>query len=345
MSPNPVLVTSTRSDLVEIQHRGAFCVVGADGRVWIERGDCGALTYPRSSLKFIQVLPLLETAAVSDFGISDDEIALMCASHSSEPRHVAAARSILAKAGLDERHLRCGTHTPLDETAFAQIIRAGETVAPIHNNCSGKHAGFLALAKHLGADVDRYLELDHPVQARIRQAVCDVYDMTEAELYIGVDGCTAPNYGMSVLRMARGFARLCCPDISWSDIRRSAITHMQRAVLAHPFMVAGTDRFCTDMMLAMEGAVLGKLGAAGVYVFGLPGQGIGGAVKIDDGATGPQYTVVTALLSALGVGPAAAGQRLERFARSTVRNCRGEVVGYGRFVEDLLAPLQDALAD
>ena len=218
MPANPILVTTTRSDLVEVQHRGCFCVVRADGTVLIERGDCAALTYPRSSLKFVQVLPLLETTAPGDFGITDDEIALMCASHNAEPRHLAAARSILAKSGLDERHLRCGTHTPLYEPSFAQIMREGQAVGPIHNNCSGKHAGFLALAKHLDADVDRYLDLDHPVQVRIRQAVCDVYDVTEAELHFGVDGCTAPNYGMSLRTWPLGLRGYVAPTTPWSDV-------------------------------------------------------------------------------------------------------------------------------
>ena len=293
---------STRGELLEILHRGALCVVNSQGDVLCAVGDVNRPSYLRSALKFVQVLPLIESGAADHFAIDDEEIAVMCASHNAEPRHVEVVQRILQKIDVTPDALRCGTHPPMSETAYADLLRAGGVPGVLHNNCSGKHAGFLALAKFLKAPLDNYLNPTHPVQAQVRKAVCELFGVTESNLHCGVDGCSAPNYAMSLRRQALGLARFCDHHHA-NPLRRAAMDCVIRAVTNHAFMVGGSGRFCTELMSAGEGRIIGKLGAAGAYVLGFPAFGIGAAIKIDDGTLGPQYNVAMELIRATGILP------------------------------------------
>ncbi len=327
----PVLVESTRNGLVETRHRGHAVLTCAAGSVVWSLGDAQHVTYPRSALKYFQVMPLLQCGAAEAFGFTDEELAVMCASHSGEPRHLEVVRSILAKCGAAEAELLCGACAPLG----GEGLLRGAPATALHNNCSGKHAGFLAYCRHTGADAAACLQPEHPLQVAIRAELRHYCGLAEGEaLHLGTDGCSAPAYALPLAAMARGFGALvqaqACPR------REAARARLCRALAAHPFMVGGTARFCTALMGAMPG-VLGKVGAEGFYAAALPG-GLGLAVKTEDGLRGPQYSVVCAVLEGLGLlragTPEAAA--LEAFSDAPVRTALGAPVGARRAVKALL---------
>lgn len=326
---SPILAVTTRSGLIEQVYRGSVCLVKVNGEELFSLGDVDSYTYPRSALKFMQVLPLLESGAVDTYGLTLEEIAVMCASHNAEDEHLQVVESILKKAGVEATDFACGTHPSIREQTAADYYRKQVVLTDLHNNCSGKHAGFLALAQYLGAPLTGYLDPTHPVQVKVRGKVAEVFQMAEDELHLGTDGCSAPNYAMPVYNMALGFARLTAADAP------DAYQKVVQAVSAHPFMVGGTDRFCTEMMEVAKGKVIGKLGAAGVYLFGFPGLGIGGAVKVADGLHGPQYNVVMELLHRLGGLSAEGLGQLAKWHETPVPNCVGKQVGETTVVKEL----------
>jgi L-asparaginase II len=330
---NPVLTQTDRNGLVETIHRGSVVVIGPEGQTILQLGDADAVTYPRSAMKLVQVLPLLMSGAVEDFGLTDEEVALMCGSHNAEPRHLETARSILKKCGAAEKDLACGAHLPLGEEARHALIRNHHPPHDLHNNCSGKHAGFLALARHRGHPLKGYLVPDHPVQQRIRSCVATVFEVAEQELHRGTDGCSAPNYAMPLRNMALGFRNLVAPAFPDEKLN-AACRKVVTSVTTHPFMVAGTGRYCTDLMIAAQGRVIAKLGADGVYCLGLPEEGMGIAIKLDDGATGPQYNVAQSLLEALEALPKGAKAMLEEYRDTPILNCKNLVTGYRRTTVD-----------
>lgn len=333
---NPVLAETTRSGRVESVHRGVVCVVERDSRVRFSRGDIQQVAYPRSALKYLQALPLLVTGAADRFGFTDPELAVICASHNAELPHLEVVRSVLAKADVPESALGCGPHPPSFPGAAEALARSGAKPSDIHNNCSGKHAGFLALARHLGAPLEGYLHPDHPVQVRVRAITCRMAEIAESGLHTGIDGCSAPNYAMPVRHLAIAFKNLAVgiPDDAGLD---AACRRVVRAVTTHPFLVAGTGRYCTALMEAAGGRVFGKVGAEGVYAAGAIEPGLGVAVKIDDGASGPQYAVVQAVLERAGVLAPEACTRLAAYLKTPIRNCKGVLVGERAPAPDLLA--------
>ena len=328
---NPILSQTTRSGIVEKASRGAVSVVDAHGKEVLALGDTAALVFPRSALKLVQVLPLLEAGLPAKLGLPAAAIALMCGSHNAEPAHVNLALQILGAAKLGSQDLRCGTHPPLSKAVEYTLVTAGLPPASIHSNCSGKHAGFLAFAKLLGASIHDYTDPDHPVQVRIRAWVSRVFEVPETQLHFGIDGCTAPNYAMPLRNIALGFRNLALWEASVSEV-----SQMAHAVAQHPWMVAGTDRFCTLLMEAVGNQVLGKLGADGVYCMALRQIKWGVAIKIDDGSTGPQYQVALAILLALGVFPKGLPPSLHAFYQFPNFNCRDEVVGETSLSRDCL---------
>eukprot|EP00187_Rhodella_violacea_P002340 CAMPEP_0174907084 /NCGR_PEP_ID=MMETSP0167-20121228/59539_1 /TAXON_ID=38298 /ORGANISM="Rhodella maculata, Strain CCMP736" /LENGTH=342 /DNA_ID=CAMNT_0016150479 /DNA_START=19 /DNA_END=1047 /DNA_ORIENTATION=+ len=335
---NPPLVETTRSGLVESFHRGAVCVIDAEGAIRFSLGDIDRRFYPHSAMKFVQALPLLESGAAEHFGLTDLEIAVICASHNGEAAHVDAVRGILGRAGLGPEDLGCGTHPSIRPATHEALLREGVTLSDIHSNCSGKHAGFLALARYLGAETEGYLQPSHEVQVRVREAVSDLYEVPAAELHLGIDGCSAPNYALSLRAMASAFRNLMRPE-RFSTTRQAAILRMRRAVAAHPFMLGGTDRFCSELTTMVGELILAKLGAQGIYCFGLKEKGWGVAIKIDDGLHGPQYQVVMAILDCLGLLPE--GHGLDKWAVTPVTNCRGSQIGERRPTKELLQALAD----
>jgi L-asparaginase II len=323
---NPVVVEVTRGALVESAHRGAGAVVDADGRVVMAFGDTDRAVYPRSAIKALQALPLVESGAADRLGLSDKEIALACASHSGGEDHVATARAMLAKAGRDERALECGAHWPLGEDEARALARSGRTPTAVHNNCSGKHAGFVCLSCAMGVDPKGYVAPDHPVQ---REVAASIEAMTGARLsedMRGVDGCAIPTYAVPLLALARGFARLGTgPGLS--PERGKAAARIRAAVAAHPVTVAGRGRFDTDVMSLLGAHVFIKSGAEGVACAALPQAGLGLAVKVDDGAGRAAQVMLAALIRRFGDLDDERTARLARFVSPQLLNWNGAEVG------------------
>lgn len=337
MPANPVLVEITRGALVESIHRGAIAIADAHGRLVAALGDVARSVFPRSSSKMFQAMPLVETGAADRFHMSDEELSLACASHSGEEGHVKAVAAFLARIGASQDDLACGPHWPGNEAASRALAVRGEVPCPLHNNCSGKHAGFVALAKHLNADPRKYAELDHPVQKAVRAMTCELCDVKEEVLVAGIDGCAAPNYAMPLAAFARGLAKLADPS-SLAPRRRDAALRLQDAVRKKPWFVAGTGRACTALIEGSTGGVTVKTGAEGYYAAIVPSLGLGVALKMDDGGTRAAEAAIAAVLDHLGV--LAKGETPARaLMTQAITNTRGTIVGHRRVSDTLKALL------
>ena len=320
---SPVLVEATRGGAVESRHRGAFAVVDAAGDVIASAGAIDAPVYPRSAIKMIQALPVVESGAADALRWGNRELALCCSSHSSEPAHVEGVRAMLAGAGLDETALECGAHWPLfTKPPLIDLARARGEPSALHNNCSGKHAGFLALARHEGWETNGYVNAAHPVQRAVRDALMDVTGAAPAAE--GTDGCGVPTWSVPLRALAHGFARLATGE-GLGNARAAAAKRLVAAMVAEPWFVAGTKRHDTQVMEAAPHAVTLKTGAEGVYCAALPAKGIGVALKIEDGATRAAEVAVAALLALLLDEPHA--EAIGAFATRTVRNWTGTETG------------------
>lgn len=314
-----------RGDLVESLHRGDIAVVDGQGRIVAAVGDPEKVTYMRSSAKPIQALPVVETGAADAFGLTEEELAVICASHSAEQEHIQVVRGILEKIGLDESFLACGVHAPLDEVSARLLILEGKDPGPIHNNCSGKHAGMLAMAVHLGFSLQDYFLPDHPLQQLILTTMSEMTGLARDEIRIGVDGCGVPVFGLPLRRMAWAYARMISPGL---EARRAeAARRIVTAMTRHPVLVAGHGRFNAELLLKTRGRVWGKSGAEGVFCLGLPGPGLGVAVKVEDGSSRAIPPVVLEVLQQLGVLTAEEERELAAFRRPDNTNHRGQVVG------------------
>lgn len=284
-----------RGDLPESVHRVHAVVADATGEPVALWGDPGRIIYPRSSCKMVQALPLVLSGA----DLSSERLALACASHQGTPMHVARVADWLADLGLSEADLLCGAHWPTDRESAHALLRAGARPGPLHNNCSGKHAGFLHLARQLGAGPD-YVAPDHPVQRAVRAAFEEATG--EPSPGWGIDGCSAPNFATTLRGLARAMAGFAAPGPGREGEARARLVG---AMIAHPELVAGEGRACTDLMRAAQGRAAVKTGAEGVFVGILPGRGLGFALKAEDGATRAAEAVTAALLVRLGVLEAA----------------------------------------
>jgi L-asparaginase II len=295
--PNPhPMAELWRGGLLESTHTGHAVIWGPGGmeEAW---GDPAAVIFPRSSCKMIQTLPLVETGAADAAGLSPAHLALACASHQGEARHVRMARDWLAGIGLGEPDLRCGAHEPYDRAERDRLIKTDESPCQLHNNCSGKHCGFLTVTRHLGAGPE-YVEIDHPLQAAIRQATEEVTGETVAGW--GVDGCSAPNFAMTVGGLARAMQGFAAATGA-GGARDRAMQRLTRAMASFPENVAGEGRACTELMRAMGGRVALKTGAEAVFVAIIPEQRRGIALKVVDGGTRGAEAAIVALLVRAGV--------------------------------------------
>ena len=333
--PQPApLVEVRRGSLTESRHRGHIVAVDPEGKVRARRGEPETVTFLRSSAKPHQAIPLVASGAADRFGFTEPELAIACGSHSGEPLHTETVARMLAKIGLDVSALKCGAHEPFNAKA-AQALRAGGAQpTALHNNCSGKHAGMLALALHLGAPVETYDQPDNPVQLAIVRAVAQFSGVPVEEIALGIDGCGAPVFGVTVQAMAWMYARLVNPPAAFEEETRAAVRRIVAAMLAHPELVGGTtERFDTELMRAARGRVVSKVGAEGVYTAGiLPTerwpQGLGLAFKIEDGENmRARPTVVIESLRQLGALDEMALAALAPYASFPIRNHRGETVG------------------
>jgi L-asparaginase II len=302
---------------VESVHAVHVAVVTADGRLEAHAGDPDLVTFWRSAAKPFQALPIVLDGAADAFALSPADLALACASHSSEPAQVDAVRRLLAKIGCTEADLLCGPHAPLSE-AVAQDYRArGVTLTAVHSNCSGKHAGMLALAKHHGWPTAGYVAAVHPVQRRCRDEVARWTGVPAADLGTGVDGCGVVCFALPLRNMALAYARL--GNREGGVVPEDAAGRIVGAMLAHPELVAGEGRPCTEVMRAFPGQVIAKVGAEGVYSALLVERRIGVAIKVADGHTQAAVLALHAVLGALGLGRGAAPR--------PIRNSRGLEVG------------------
>ena len=288
---NPLLVEVMRGNAVESQHRGAIAVVDADGRLRASLGDIDRPIFPRSAVKLLQALPLVASGAADALGLSDTELALACASHRGEPAHAQTAAAMLAKAGLDASALECGAHWPYAESAARDLAAQGRVPSALHNNCSGKHAGFVCLGCHLAGDAGRardfvrgYVQPDHAVMREVTAALQATTGHDLATAPRGIDGCSIPTYAIPLRALALAFARVGS-GIGLSTGHANAARRLRRAVAAAPFMVSGSGRFDTVVMQRLGERVACKVGAEGVYCAALPEAGLGVAIKIDDGTT------------------------------------------------------------
>jgi L-asparaginase II len=322
---NPVLVEALRGNLVESRHCGAVAVADPSGGLAFALGDIERPVYPRSAIKALQALPLVESGAADRYGLGDEELALACASHNAEPSHVATAASMLARAGLDAAALKCGAHWPIHQPSAHALARAGGQASALHNNCSGKHAGFLCTACAMQAGTDNYFEPSHPVQREVRAALESLTGATLAQDICAVDGCSVPTWAVPLDALARGFARFAT-GAGLPPERAKAAARLRAACAQQPWHVAGTGRFCTEIMRAFGARVFVKTGAEGVACAALPELGLGIAVKCDDGAGRAAEVVLAATLARFLTGEADRAA-LARFVRPVLRNWNGIEVG------------------
>ena len=326
---NPILVEVTRGQLIESRHRGAIAVADVDGATVLAVGDGTQPVFPRSAVKALQAIALVEQGAADRYGLNEEELALTCASHSGEPAHVAGVERMLAKAGLDASALRCGAHFPMFQPAAMALAKTGAPSA-LHNNCSGKHAGFLCLARamqsDLGVDHADYWRPEHPVQRAVRAVLEDFTGATLGEDRCAIDGCSVPTWAVPLQNLARAFAGFGTGK-NLAPERAAACARLRQACAQKPWYVAGTGRFCTAIMQLFGARVFVKTGAEGVFCGALPELGLGIAVKCDDGAGRASEAIMAALIARFLPLSAAEREALARYTQPVLRNWNGFEVG------------------
>jgi L-asparaginase II len=322
-----------RGDAPESVHYGSVAVVDVDGNLVASAGDPRAAMFTRSSLKPFQAMPVLASGAAAAFDYGPREIALMCASHSGEPRHVELAASMLERIGCSAGDLQCGTHVPYFYQWTEQTPEPGATFTTLHHNCSGKHTGMLTWCRHCGQPIDRYLDPGHPLQVAIRESVSYFTGTPEAALRRGTDGCSAPNYALPLSGLARGFARLARQndDDRYGDAPRRIFD----AMAAHPGLVSGQRRNDLALMQAGGGDWATKVGADGVQGIAVRSRGLGIAIKIADGNTRGLFPVTVAVLRQCGLVDDPEATPLAPYSDPVQRNLRGLVTGRVRAIVEL----------
>ena len=340
---NPVLVEVLRGTFVESRHAGAVAVLDADGGVVAAIGDIERPVFPRSAVKLLQALPLVESGAADRWQLSDEQLALACASHNGEAAHVQTAEAMLRQAGADPSQLECGTHWPYFDAAQRALAAEGARPSALHNNCSGKHAGFLCLACDRavagGLEPRRhatgYVHPDHPLMREVTAALAQATGCDLDRAPRGTDGCSIPTYAIPLRSLALAYARVAT-GIGLPPARAQAARRLRRAIAAAPFMVAGSGRFDTRVMQRLGERACIKVGAEAVYCAAMPERGLGVAIKMDDGNTARAAEVVMASLleSLLTLDDGDAGF-LAGLSAPTLHNWNGIDVGRLRATEFL----------
>jgi L-asparaginase II len=327
------LVDVRRGPLTESRHRGHVAIVDGDRNLIASLGEAQSITYVRSASKPHQALPVLTSGAADRFKFTDEEIAIMCGSHSGEQGHVQTVEAILKKIGRDSSVLQCGAHNPYSRKATDELRKKGSAPTALHNNCSGKHAGMIALAIHMGCSDLNYYEPEHPVQQMIMDVVAEFCDIERENLVTGIDGCGVPTFALSIQQMALMYARLVAP-YSFDTNYREACARIVTAMINYPEMVEGYEELDTELMRAAKGRLISKVGAEGVYTAGvLPSdnwpRGLGLAFKIEDGDPKERARPLIAVeaLKQLGVLGATQIGALQKFSHTSVLNRRNEIVG------------------
>lgn len=323
MNPFVPLVDLTRGGTLECQHAGAIAVVDTQGKLLAQAGDPHWMSFTRSTLKALQALPFMEAGGPQHFGFGDSEVAMMCASHSGEPMHVAQIQSMLDRAGVSYRQLQCGCHVP-----YFVDLGVGprpEHFDQRHHNCSGKHSGFLAYCVQHGLPLDSYLDPGHPLQLAIRRDVARAAGLQPQDLKAGIDGCSAPNYAMPLASLARAYARLAsgAQDSEFG----ASFAQLSAAMTAHPELVSGTGRNDKAFMQAGRGDWVTKVGADGVQAFASRSRGEAFAIKIADGSKPALHAATVAVLEQLGWMDALQAEELRPWRAEVIANWRGTPVG------------------
>lgn len=335
MDANPILIEQTRGTYVENRHRGAFVISDAEGNIIASAGDIARPVFPRSAIKSMQALAMVTSGAIQRFELTDEELALACASHHGEDVHVLGVTGFLGHVGLTPGDLECGAHQPTNARAREALRRAGEEPSALHNNCSGKHSGMLSVARALGVDTHDYVARNHPVQVAVRRAIETVVGESLSEDRCGTDGCSIPTWAAPLSGFARGFARMATGEGLPEDLA-AASRRIFDAATSHPLLVAGTGHLDTLVMEAFGGRVMQKGGAEGVQCGAIRDKGWGYALKIDDGNMLASQTLVANLLLQFADPDDAQRAVLEKFARQTIRNVRGFDVGEMRLAVESL---------
>lgn len=327
---NPVLIHTHRGNLLENRHRGAYIVVDSHGDVISAAGHYHSMIYARSSLKPINVLAMLISGAADHFQVTDEEIALACASHSGEEKHVTAIAAWLERIGCTVDDLECGTHAPMSQSARRALQKNGHKPSNLHNACSGKHAGFLTLAKFLGAPIKGYSNIDNPTQKAIMETAALMVDIRVDETPKGIDGCCIPMMAMPMINLAVGMTKLVAPE-DLSPSLQDACDRVVQAMQTHPFCVGGTNRFDSQIIEHTKGHVLVKMGADGVFSGMIPKKKWGIALKIDDGNLIAAEMAMMHLLRRLELFDKSLiedGGALHPWLKQPIRNYHKDEIGY-----------------
>ena len=332
---NPILVEVIRGEVVESFHRGVICVVDKDGKVIYSVGDINQMAFPRSAMKYFQHLPLLVSGAFEKLNLTLEDLARMCGSHNGEKIHEDLVTKILGNLNLGEVDLQCGAQAPTLKKDLYALIKADKNPTQLHNNCSGKHSGFLAWCKSNNEDTKSYLSASHPLQQEIKKYIAQFYEVAEDELLMAIDGCSAPIYGMSMYKQAIAYKNLISNQ--QSEEINAACKKIVDAVTTYPELVAGSQRYCTDLMKVTNGRIVGKTGADGVYCLSIPEKNWGIAIKIDDGKMGPQYQVAQELLIKFNLISQQEADKLNPYREFEITNFAGNKVGKSLVVN--VAPL------
>lgn len=337
------LVELTRGGMVESIHLGALAAVDSEGKLLAAYGNPDMVSFPRSSMKPFQALPLVENGGIETYGLTEEELAVICSSHTGTDEHVQVLKSIHQKVGLKLSDLQCGVHWPSDKKTSFEMRSRGEEPDAFRHNCSGKHSGMLAQAKLLEQSLDDYLTPVHLVQQNIREAVASMCGIHRDDMLFGVDGCSAPVYAMPLSSFAWASARLVDPT-ELDEGRQDACHRISQAMTAHPYMVAGPERVDSTLMDVMAGKVIAKGGAEGYQMIGIkPGElgqgskGLGIAFKIADGDLNRRAThlVIVELMKALGFVEEMESDAFADFNQPVIRNFRGIEVGNVRLARPI----------
>lgn len=329
---NPVLVNNYRADVLESFHRGSFCVVDEKSQLIWSMGDAQQIAFPRSALKYFQHIPFILSGGFDALGFTEKDLAIMCASHNGESMHVEAVSRVLSKISLNAEALQCGVQQPAIKSDFTALIRNNQNPSVLHNNCSGKHAGFLAHCVYNKLDIGEYLSPKHILQQEIKKITALFYELDEKDLQVGIDGCSAPIFGMPLLNQALAYKNLVSP-MRWKDkTLESVCNRIVKSVIQYPGLIGGSKRYCSDLVRITKGKVIGKTGADGIYCLAIPHKKWGISIKIDDGKMGPQYQVAHEILLRLGLLSKEEENALAHHWRFENINFAGNSVGFSSAV-------------
>lgn len=322
---NPGIVTVTRGGIVESYHDGVVAVVDGSGKQIAHYGDTGLVTFARSSAKPIQAIAVVESGAFDAFGFEEADLALFCASHSSELQHTDRVANVLERIGLDESYLKCGGHVPHSMDTYDRLIREGKRPTSLYSNCSGKHSGMLTYCQHTGTDAHTYHLPNHPLQREILKVLSDLTEVAQADIVLGTDGCGVPCFGLAVESWARGIAKFTVPD---GQPHGDAMRRITKAMGTYPALVGGTDRFDTDLMKATNGRIVAKGGAEGFIIVMDTSNKWAMAAKMTDGNARGIAPIVIQTLMQMDALSQKERTLLGRYERPEIVNTLKAIVGH-----------------